>query len=180
MIRRHPLAVLIIVLVAVGAGLELPNYLRKPSLRTYKFRSEDCQVLVFVDQAPTRQTGVFYSKDDSDITLDVLDGGGISLSGKAFGSLRWSADRTALVAVELAESGIETEQPIWVFDTVVSGLLAQDRFGLIRAVESRGGLGDRIFSWYEIGEPGSYQFTWQAERWRELINAEVGKEDPVF
>ena len=180
MIRRHPLAVLILVLVVVAAAIELPNYLRKPSLRTFEFSSEDCQVLVFVDQAPSRQTGIFFSKDETPVTLDVLNGAGNSIGGKPFGSLRWSSDRTALVAVELAEGGIETGQPIWVFDTIATALIAQDRIGLNRAVESRGGLGDRIFSWYEIGEPGSYQFTWQAERWREMVEAELKVEDPVF
>ena len=78
MIRRHPLAVLIVVVLIAAAAWELPNYLRKGSLKTYPCGSSACEILVFVDQAPTRQTGIFYSKEDSHLALDVLD----TLEGK--------------------------------------------------------------------------------------------------
>ena len=175
MIRRHPLAVLIVVVLIAAAAWELPNYLRKGSLKTYPCGSSACEILVFVDQAPTRQTGIFYSKEDSHLALDVLDSGGVSLAKREFGSLRWTADRSALVAVELAEGGVESGNPIWVFDTVVRSQIAEGRLGLIRVVESRGGLGDRIFSWYDLGEPGRYQFSWQAKKWRQRVQRALGK-----
>ena len=61
--------------------------------------------------------------------------------------------------------GIESTKPLWVFDLAGSvPVPAEEREAVIR---ERGGLGDRVFSWFELGWPGSYLFTWQANGWRE-------------
>lgn len=185
---RLPFLLFVTLLLGIAAALviEVRNYIDYPSIDQFESPSGDHLLTIYHRGSGERHGQVLIETGTSGphqiCQIRYADADRAADPPSAFEELRWSGDSSCVIATRVAmRSKIMPHEVLWIYDSTNRRLFLDEdaqpqldatsgsQADLVEFLFSRGGRGEPITNWYQLGKKERYLFSWQTTKWERAL-----------